>query len=94
VGIFGKSGADLLPLLKIGAGGIGDLEARAKELGLVLNSTDVQKVKAANDAIDELKSAIVGVGNAIAVAAAPYVEYFAKQLTNSGYLGQRLRSGL
>jgi hypothetical protein len=75
-------------LLKIGAGGINELEARAKELGLVLNGTDVAKVKTANDAIDELKASIVGVANIIAVQAAPYITHFAKQLTDSGYLGQ------
>lgn len=86
--IFGKSGQELLPLLKQGADGIGALEARAKELGLTLNDADVAKVKAANDAIDELKAAFTGVFNIIAVQVAPIVGEFAKQITNSGYLGQ------
>jgi len=88
VSIFGKSGAELLPLLKQGDAGIEKLKARAKELGLVMNDTDVQKVKQANDAIDEMKSAFTGVFNIVAVELAPIITHFTTQLTESGYLGQ------
>lgn len=43
--LFGRSGADLLPLLNRGAQGIDALVAKADELGLTLNQEDLDGVK-------------------------------------------------
>lgn len=50
--LFGRSGANLIPLLNQGAGGIEALKARAEELGVVMGETDVE---AANKYVDVMK---------------------------------------
>lgn len=88
VAIFGKAGADLLPLLVEGQGGIDALRAEAEALGLVLNDVDVAKVKEANDAINKVKLAFVGIGNQIAIAVAPIVTDLAEKFTSFGLVGK------
>lgn len=46
--LFGKSGADLIPLLNKGADGFGELSKKAEELGLVLTDKDAKAMKEAN----------------------------------------------
>ena len=56
-GIFGKeAGPQLAPLLAQGAKGLAEYEARARELGLVLEADLVAKGGAAKDALEELKA--------------------------------------
>jgi hypothetical protein len=89
VAIFGKAGADLLPLLIEGKGGIEALKAEAEALGLVLNDVDVAKVKEANDAITKVKLAFVGIGNQIAISVAPIVTDLADKFTSMGLVGNK-----
>jgi hypothetical protein len=59
--IFGKSGADLLPLIDdLGEGGFDKLRQKAEKLGLVISSDLAQKAVQANDAMEDLKSAVQG----------------------------------
>lgn len=87
VSIFGKSGADLLPLLKLGGEGVAQLRAEAERLGLVVSGTDVARVKEANDAIDKVKAALAGVFNTVAIQVAPWITEFSKRLLESGVFG-------
>lgn len=54
VEIFGKSGADLIPLLNEGASGIRELTAEADRLGITMSRQTAVGVDAANDAIKRL----------------------------------------
>lgn len=46
--LFGKSGADLIPLLNKGSAGVDELMAKADELGVTLGDKDVAAMKEAN----------------------------------------------
>ncbi|HVS73140.1 MAG TPA: hypothetical protein VHQ47_17930 [Phycisphaerae bacterium] len=52
--IFGRTGTALLPMFEMGSEGIDRLIARAKELGLVLSTADVQAAGAFNDKLAEM----------------------------------------
>ena len=59
--VFGRSGAQMLPMLMEGSAGIADLEAKAKSLGLTM--TD-EMAKAADDAGDRMEAAQASIGMA------------------------------
>jgi hypothetical protein len=67
---FGKSGADLLPLMENGADGIHGLMRQAKELGLVMSDEDAQAAAVLGDTLDDLfsqlKRVVFLVGAAVA----------------------------
>lgn len=64
--IFGRSGAELLPLLNMGAAGIDELSERAEKLGLVMDEESARAAERFNDALNDLKlglrSTVVAVG--------------------------------
>lgn len=63
IALFGKSGADLLPMLKsLGADGFDAAVEKAKKLGLYLNGDMVAAAAAAQDALHELGDIVTGLG--------------------------------
>lgn len=70
--IFGKSGAELLPLMDdLGNGGFDELRKKAEKLGLVINDDLAQKAVQANDAMEDLKSAVQGIATRFTAGLAP-----------------------
>lgn len=71
--IFGRSGAQLLPLFKDGAAGIEELTARAKELGLEWSEGTARDAERFNDALSDVKLATTGLGQSIGAVLFPIV---------------------
>lgn len=92
--IFGKSGADLLPLLQGGSAGIAEMTQEAGDLGLMIGSIDSAKVGQANDAIDKMKFLFKGVGNVLAVEIAPFIEAVVTDTIEWADAGKGLRSNV
>lgn len=69
--LFGKSGADLIPLLDEGAEGLKTMTDRAAELGAVIDSETAANADAFNDALDDLQTAVSGVAMAVAAELLP-----------------------
>lgn len=67
--IFGRNGANLLPLLQEGAAGMQALKDEAARLGLVVSTEDATAAEALNDAFDRmwktLKRVVFDVGSAL-----------------------------
>jgi phage-related protein len=82
--IFGKSGAELAPLLAEGADGIAAAVQEAEALGLTFIRIDAAKVEEANDAITRMKSVVVGVFRSIAIAISPFITSVANTVTAAG----------
>jgi hypothetical protein len=72
--IFGRSGVEMLNLMREGSGAILDAQRRAEAYGLAISRVDAAKVEAANDAWDESQKAMEGIANRITVKLAPIVE--------------------
>ncbi len=70
--LFGKSGAQLLPLLNTGAVGIRALREQARKLGLTMSTADAQAAEEFGDALDILgkvtKRAVFEIGSALSPA--------------------------
>jgi hypothetical protein len=60
--LFGRAGAELIPLLNQGAGGIAELQARARELGLEISSNAAIQAALFNDRLKELQASGTGLG--------------------------------
>jgi hypothetical protein len=60
IDLFGKSGGELVPLLKLGAAGMKDLANEADRLGVTLSGSTVAGIGAADQAIKKLYAAFGG----------------------------------
>lgn len=74
VQIFGRGGAQLLPLFAQGAEGIAQARAEAERFGLTLTNEQGQNVEAMNDAFTRAQQAIQGVVGQIVAYLSPAVE--------------------
>lgn len=81
--LFGKAGAEMLPLLLTGSEGIEDLGKRADELGFTLSDTAVRGIEAANDSLTSFKAALQGTANQASAQLAPFIKILADDLTQA-----------
>lgn len=58
--IFGRSGAQLLPLLSEGSQGIREMGTEAERLGLVMSGTTADKIEEFGDSWDQVKKGFMG----------------------------------
>lgn len=79
--IFGKSGTELLPLLKEGANGIQTLQSRARELGLEFSTEAANDSAVFQDALTDLSSSFTGIKNMVGVAVIPIFTSLATTIT-------------
>jgi hypothetical protein len=71
VDIFGKSGADLLPLLSQGSEGIQIMRDRANLLGVTMSASTAAGAMDLSDAFKDMKAAVEGLTNRVGEALAP-----------------------
>ncbi len=71
MGIFGKSGANLLPMLQQGAKGIDMLVAEADALGVVMSGEDANAAAVLGDSIDKMTISAGSLVNTIGAQLAP-----------------------
>jgi hypothetical protein len=75
--VFGKAGANLVPLLNEGEAGIAKLRGEAQKLGVSLSDEQVAAGQAFNDALDKISAALLGVATRIGGAVAPMLTFLA-----------------
>lgn len=73
VELFGRAGADLLPLFEQGAEGIRKGREEAIALGKSLNEIDLQRLQEADDAIKRMKASTEALSTTIASKLAPHL---------------------
>lgn len=72
--IFGKAGADLIPMLSEGRAGIEAIEKETERLQGTMSQMDIKAVEDSNDAWAKFGMAMEGIWNQLAVAVAPALE--------------------
>lgn len=83
VALFGRSGANMVNVLRGGSRGVlGDV-GEAQALGVARSAADLAAADAAGDALDRLKIAADGLFNTLTVALSPTLTGFANYLTNA-----------
>lgn len=88
--LFGKSYADLKPLLAEGAKGISDLKGKAQELGIVMSEDAVTSGEALGDTMDTVKQQISGVANSFISTLLPGISEFVSSASEylTGFSGE------
>lgn len=69
--LFGKAGAELIPLLNSGRDGLADFMAEAKALGLVIGTDTAKAAEVFNDNLSKLRDGVSGLGNDLAAEFLP-----------------------
>lgn len=82
VALFGRSGANMVNVLRGGSGGIGASVAEAQRLGVARSAGDLAVADAAGDAIDRARVSIEGFWNELTVRIAPAIEAIANFMSN------------
>lgn len=81
--IFGKSYADLAPLLAEGSKGIAAWKQECEDLGGVMSGDMVEAGAELGDSIDRVKTAFMGIFNSIGSAVIPIVKQFADLIVSA-----------
>jgi hypothetical protein len=88
--IFGKSGAEMVPLLNSGSDGIGELIAMSERLGLVIEDETAAQAGQFNDTLELLGLGVQGVGSRIAAQLLPTLTNLTGSFLESMTQGDRL----
>jgi hypothetical protein len=83
VGIFGRSGANLIPLLNQGSVGISRLTEEAKKMGLVIGDETAKRSEELNDNWKRLDEASTGLGNTLLTIAGPALSSLSSDLVDA-----------
>jgi hypothetical protein len=83
--LFGKSGAELIPLLNAGAQGLNESALEAKRLGQVFDGEAAKAAENFNDNLTRLQKAIGGVANRVATEALPTLVEFSQTLADPAF---------
>lgn len=81
--LFGKAGADLIPLLNGGAAGLENYEDKAKRLGIVLDKETVEAAERFNDSLDDVSTGIKGAVTQISAGMLPVLDKLAESLAET-----------
>ena len=81
--VLGKSASALMPLINAGSGGIAELRAEAKKLGVSMSTADAQGAAALADAMTRLQTSMKSIVNAIGAALAPEIKKLSHWLLQS-----------
>jgi hypothetical protein len=74
IALFGRGGAQLLPLFQQGAQGIAAARAEAEKFGLALTNAQAGNIEAMNDAFTRARAAVEGVVQQVVAYLAPAIE--------------------
>lgn len=91
VEIFGKSGAELIPVLNAGSKGLDDFDAMARKLGLTIDSETAEQAGRFNDLLDLMGDGFRGVATQVAASLLPTMSGLADQLFTAMTEGDRLK---
>jgi hypothetical protein len=90
--IFGKAGADLIPLLNAGGQALDDYDAMAKKLGLTISDDTAKQAEKFNDTMDLVSQGTQGVARQIAAQLLPTLTGLADQFFTSTTSGDKLKN--
>lgn len=80
--IFGKSGAEMIPLLNSGADGLGRMADESDRLGYTISGTTAAAAEKFNDTLTTIAASMQGVVNEVMAAALPALQALANTLAS------------
>lgn len=99
VAIFGKAGADLVPMLNLGRGGLGDIKTEAEKLGLIMTGDLAKSSEQFNDNLSKIKLSSSALGMSLANDLLPTItalsnEYLAAKRAGLSFSDSLVEIGL
>jgi len=88
--IFGRSGAELIPLLNEGSAGLAKFRAEAERLGIVVSGPAAQAADDFNDSMNKAGKSLTAVGISIANTMLPGLTQMAKGMADAANEGEGL----
>ena len=88
--VFGKAGAELIPLLAGGSAGLREMAAEADAMGLVIDEKTGKAAEGFNDNLTRLKAVMTGVATQIMAALAPALESLSAWVVDAARAFQNL----
>ena len=82
--IFGRSGADMIPLLNSGAQGLRDMGKEARDAGLVMSAETAKKSEELNDNLRRLKLMVDGVAVSVGSELIPEMNRLSESFVKTG----------
>lgn len=87
--VFGKAGADMIPMLNAGRDGLQEMMEEAQRFGLVIDADTAKAAENFNDNLTRLTSALKGLTIQIMASLAPAMEWLSeKAVALAGWFGQ------
>ncbi|EDP61515.1 hypothetical protein BAL199_13795 [alpha proteobacterium BAL199] len=74
IAVFGRSGANLMPLLNSGRDGLAEMGTEAERLGLIMSETAAKQGEAFNDNLERLHRQVAAVGRSIGEQLVPVAD--------------------
>lgn len=90
--VFGKSGADLIPLLNAGSQALDEYDAMAAKLGLTIGEDTAKQAEKFNDTLDLIGQGSQGVARQMAAQLLPTLSGLADQFFTSMSSGDKLKN--
>lgn len=90
VQIFGKSGAELLPVLNAGSKGLDEFDAMARKLGLTIDAETAEQAGRFNDLLDLMGDSLTGVATQVGAKILPTLVKLADSFFTTMTEGDRL----
>lgn len=78
--IFGRAGADLIPMLNAGSDGLKDMQEEARKLGLEISTNTAKQAAEFKDNMLRLQSTVTGLGRILATEALPFLNNLASAM--------------
>lgn len=91
VQLFGKAGAELIPLLNAGSDSLDQFDEMARKLGLTLTAETAARAEKFNDTLDLMGQGFKGIAMQVAADLLPTLEGLADQFFSSMTEGDRLK---
>lgn len=85
IALFGRSGADLIPMLNMGKAGLSALATEADRLGITLSTSAGRSAEAFNDSLTRLQSVFTGIINRIMTAVLPALDEFSDKISDPAF---------
>ncbi len=94
VQLFGKSGADMIPLLNAGGASLDDFDKLAKQLGLTMTKDTAAAAEKFNDTLDLIKLGGSGIARQMSAQLLPTISQLAEKFLTGMTSGNRMKNAV
>lgn len=92
VALFGRAGAELIPLLNSGSAGLDEMDAMARKLGLTISSDTAKQAELFNDTLELVQTGLQGIATRVAAEMLPSLTNLASAFLGAMTEGDRLKN--